>query len=182
MMFVLSVCGVIDLRFCDEVAFNLEPNVPYGWNPIGEQQGMETKKGGNLNVFGLLNVHTGALNSYTTKGKVDSTQVIEWLDDFVTTMTKPVVLIMDNAPWHKSKLMMARIEEWQKQNLFIYFIPPYSPHLNLIEILWRMMKYKWLRPIDFTDSISLHARINYILANYHEVEFAINYNPEKLCA
>ena len=27
------------------------------------------------------------------------------------------------------------------------FLPPYSPELNLIEILWRKIKYEWL-PLD----------------------------------
>jgi transposase len=32
------------------------------------------------------------------------------------------------------------------QELFPYvkYLPPYSPELNLIEILWRFMKYYWL--------------------------------------
>ncbi|MDR1180459.1 MAG: transposase, partial [Bacteroidales bacterium] len=25
-----------------------------------------------------------------------------------------------------------------------FFLPPYSPELNKIEILWRFIKYKWL--------------------------------------
>jgi hypothetical protein len=28
--------------------------------------------------------------------------------------------------------------------LIIKYLPPYSPELNLIEILWRFMKYYWL--------------------------------------
>ena len=46
----------IDLRFADETAFNLVPNVPYGWMRKGEQKGIPSQKGGNLNLFGLLNL------------------------------------------------------------------------------------------------------------------------------
>jgi transposase len=28
--------------------------------------------------------------------------------------------------------------------LIIKYLPPYSPELNLIEILWRRIKYTWL--------------------------------------
>lgn len=176
MLCVLSVCGVIDLRFCDETAFNLTSNIPYGWTPIGEQQGIEASKGGNFNVFGLLNVHTGALNSYTTTGSVNSDQVIEWLDDFAELVTKMTVLILDNAPWHKSAKVAAKMKEWQDRGLYIYFIPPYSPHLNYIEILWRMMKYKWLRPGDFKSKADLHDRINCILRHYGEESFQIDFS------
>jgi transposase len=181
MLFILGTSGMIDVRFCDEVAFNLEPNVPYGWNPIGEQLEVVSRKGGNLNVFGMLNVQTGALNSFTTTGKVDSAQVIEWLDNFVSTMSKTTVLIMDNSPWHKSQMMMAKMEEWQQKDLYIFFIPPYSPHLNLIEILWKMMKYQWLRPQDFKSRTTLHSRIHHLLHNYGEAGFTVNYDLSKIC-
>ena len=31
----------------------------------------------------------------------------------------------------------------------LFFPPAYSPHLNPIEILWRMMKYRWLTKVDY---------------------------------
>lgn len=56
----------------------------------------------------------------------------------------------DNSTIHRSKEFMAKIAEW-KQLDFIYFLPPYCPELNLIEILWRQIKYYWL-PFDaFSD-------------------------------
>jgi len=33
----------------------------------------------------------------------------------------------------------------------LHFLPPYSPELNLIEILWRKLKYEWL-PLDAYQS------------------------------
>ena len=34
--------------------------------------------------------------------------------------------------------------EWKKHGLIIKYLSPYSPELNLIEILWRRIKYTWL--------------------------------------
>ena len=34
--------------------------------------------------------------------------------------------------------------EWKKKGLIIKYLPPYSPELKLIEILWRRIKYTWL--------------------------------------
>jgi transposase len=31
------------------------------------------------------------------------------------------------------------------QGLFLYYLPPYSPELNRIEILWKQAKYFWRR-------------------------------------
>jgi transposase len=36
-------------------------------------------------------------------------------------------------------------------NLFVYLLPAYSPELNLIEIIWRMIKYHW-PPLNAYDS------------------------------
>ncbi len=172
---ILAAYGLIDLRFGDETAFSLTSNIPYGWNPINEQQGIKCRKGGNLNVFGLLDVHHGCLRSYTTLGRVDTAQVIDWLDDFANALSKPTVVVLDNAPWHKSEAFMVQLPRWQNQQLFIYHIPAYSPHLNLIEIAWRMMKYHWLRPEDFECKQTLHEQINYILTHFQEPEFEIDF-------
>ncbi len=34
--------------------------------------------------------------------------------------------------------------KWHRPKLSIYRIPPYSPELNMIEIVWRKIKYEWL--------------------------------------
>jgi transposase len=35
------------------------------------------------------------------------------------------------------------------------YLPPYSPHLNLAEVLWRKLKYEWLRPEDYFQAETL---------------------------
>jgi len=34
-------------------------------------------------------------------------------------------------------------EEWKKKGLSIFWLPTYSSELNIIEILWRLIKYSW---------------------------------------
>ncbi|MCX7099030.1 MAG: transposase [Methylococcales bacterium] len=38
----------------------------------------------------------------------------------------------------------------QAKGMKFYFLPPYSPELNRIELLWRKMKYEWLPFKTFT--------------------------------
>ncbi|MEM6299579.1 MAG: hypothetical protein AAF740_12900 [Bacteroidota bacterium] len=61
----------------------------------GEQRKMSSQKGGNLKIFGRLNIQR-ELISYQTTDYVNSLQIIEWIDDFVTTLNQPTVLIMNN--------------------------------------------------------------------------------------
>jgi transposase len=50
------------------------------------------------------------------------------------------VIVLDNASFHKAKLIQAHLATWQAQNLYLRFLPPYCPQLNLIETLWRKLK------------------------------------------
>lgn len=175
---VMAVCGMIDVRFCDETAFKLQSNIPYGWGPVGKQQGIKAIKGGQLNVFGLLDLQSNALTTYLTEGSVNSAQVIEWLDDFASSLSRFTIVVMDNAPWHRSKAFMNRLAEWESKGLLIYHLPTYSPHLNPIEITWKMIKYQWLRPQDFQSKACLHNRIKHVLANFQTEEFSLNYSKE----
>jgi hypothetical protein len=53
-------------------------------------------------------------------------------------------VLLDNASINKSREFIRHIPKWVKRGLIIKYLPPYSPELNLIEILWRFMKYYWL--------------------------------------
>jgi len=60
---------------------------------------------------------------------------------------------------------MAKIEEWKEQDVLIFFLPPYSPELNLIKILWRRIKYQWI-PFDaYLCFQNLKERLSFVLNN-----------------
>lgn len=70
----------------------------------------------------------------------NSDRVISFMDRFVGQTVKKTVVILDNSPIHKSKKFIAKMEQWIQDDVWVYFLPPYSPELNLIEILWRRIK------------------------------------------
>jgi transposase len=39
----------------------------------------------------------------------------------------------------------------------------YSPHLNIVEILWKKRKYEWLQPTGYLSEDSLHAAVQHCL-------------------
>lgn len=59
-------------------------------------------------------------------------------------LKKPVVVILDNASIHTSKKLEPYWQLLKEKGMQFYFLPPYSPELNRIEVLWRKMKYEWL--------------------------------------
>jgi transposase len=55
----------------------------------------------------------------------------------------------------------------QKKGLPLYVLPPYSPELNRIEILWRKLKYEWLA-FKTRDSKILETDLDDIFAKFGE--------------
>ena len=70
--------------------------------------------------------------------------VIESIEALLPHLSGPTVLVLDNASVHRSKLVQVKRRVWKQKGLRLLFLPPYCPHLNLIETLWRQTKYRWL--------------------------------------
>jgi transposase len=176
-LFQLQEANLIDVYFADESGFSLTPNVPYGWQPIGEQLRIDTQRKHVTNIFGLLNPKNQIIFPYATKkGQMINTDfMVQCIEDFMQRCQKPTVIILDNAPWHTSKRFRQKREEWMEKNLFIFYLPKYSPHLNLIETLWRKMKYEWIRPKDYNSKTALKRRIKEIFDNFG-TRFSINFS------
>ena len=164
----------IDLFYFDESGFTLEPCVPYAWQPVGETLEVPSSKSKRLNVLGFVN-RKCSLTSVVVEGSVTSAVVVASIDHFITTLQRPTALIIDNAPIHASHEFQENLERWQKQDLTIVPIAPYSPELNIIEILWRKIKYEWM-PLSAYDSFqSLKECLFDILANVgksYTIEFS----------
>ena len=63
---------------------------------------------------------------------------------------------------------MTKIQEWKQKDVLIYFLPPYSPELNLIEILWKRIKYQWLDFDAYRSFQNLKEKLNFVLNNFGE--------------
>lgn len=135
--------GEIDLYYFDQSGFSLEPTVPYAWQPIGEYIEVPTSRSSRLNVLGFLSPDN-QFQSFTFKCSIDSDVVVTCFDAFSETITKKTVVIIDNAPTHTSCKFNDNTKKWEEKGLYIKYLPPYSPQLNIIEVLWRFIKYLWL--------------------------------------
>lgn len=90
------------------------------------------------NVLGAMNfiskkVHTVANDSYIT-----ATEVCEMLKKLRVEYTDRIIyLVLDNARYQKCSVVK---EMAASLNIYLEYIPPYSPNLNLIERLWKFVK------------------------------------------
>jgi hypothetical protein len=135
--------SAFDLIYFDAAGFTLTPCIPYAWQEIGKTLELPSAHSQRLNVLGFLNL-TGAFQPYVFEGRVDSAVIIECFNDYCQRMSQPCLVVLDNAPVHTSDEFKEQIKRWEEQGLYLLFIPPYCPELNLIEILWRKIKYEWL--------------------------------------
>ena len=154
----------IKLYFADESGFSLNPTIPYGWQPIGETIGIVPQKSKRLNVFGLMNRQNDFV-SYSTTQTIDAKTIVANLDDFASKITGQTVVVMDNATIHKAGIVKEKIKEWAEKGMTIWHLPTYSPNLNIIETLWRKIKYEWLKPQDYFNWVVFENAVNKILVD-----------------
>jgi len=168
----LSYRGLIDLFYADESRVSLEPCVPYGWQFRDEEVFMPAGKGvgpeGAVNCFALLS-RGNRCRFATTHGRVDSAFVIEQLEQLSLNLERVTVVVLDNAPTHRAQKVQQQrpfweARGWEARGLFLFFLPPYSPHLNLAETLWRKLKHEWLQPADYLEPQNLFYRVRLALA------------------
>lgn len=156
--------GLIDLYYFDETGFVLTPMVPYAWQPKGKTIGLLPSKSQRLNVLGFFSL-TNDFYSFIFQGRIDAPVVVACFEAFSKTLLKPTWIILDNAAQHTSTLFKAQLASWEQRGLFVKFLPAYSPELNLIEILWRFIKYVWLPFSAYIDFASLKNALENILEN-----------------
>lgn len=167
--------GEIDLRYFDASGFCLAPYLPYAWQEHGDPLSLKASTHNKrLNVLGLLN-RRNEIDAYTFEEKVDTHTIIACFDDFCRQVSKKTVIVLDNASVHTSKAFQDKIPVWKVHNIEIFYLPPYSPELNLIEILWRFMKYEW---IDLSAYTSWSHLIQYVenVLNMIGTEYKIKFS------
>lgn len=157
--------GWLDLYYGDEAGVNLEPNVPYGWQFADEEVSMPSSKGKGVNCFGLFTRDNRSWTA-TSEVPINSAFVVEQLERFSFSLRKLTIVVLDNARIHRGKQMRERIEAWQRRGLYIFYLPTYSPHLNIAEIVWRKLKYEWLGAEDYTSKEHLQYAVKQALQTF----------------
>ena len=169
-----ALTGVIDVEYFDESGFNLNPNLPYAWSAIGETLSIPSKMSKSLNVLGFFNKIKSTLFASTTSDKVDSEVVIGHFNLFVKDITKPTVAVVDNASIHTSKKFQDMLPVWEKKGLTVFYLPPYSPQLNPIEMVWKFMKYYWIELDAYKSAENMKKYVEKVIIGYgidYEIKF-----------
>ncbi|MGH8497761.1 MAG: IS630 family transposase [Methylococcales bacterium] len=161
--------GEIQLSYLDESGFNDASYIRYAWQDRGSTLELPCRKGKRINVLGVLSVSDGRLEVGMPDGKMTSQIILDRLEGIAESAAREVVAtlrVLDNASIHTAKVIQNQRLKWESKSLYLYFIPPYSPELNLIEILWHKIKYEWL-PFDAHASFEkLQSCLNNIFSEF----------------
>jgi len=136
------------LKYLDQSGFSLMLSLCYTWftRGSGKQFKVPTRWGsqGRLNVIGTLSLFGASeqLEVRELTGSCTQAQVISYLDTLAQSCdpTRLMVVVLDNAPFHKGKLLNEQRARWEAQGLYLRYLPAYCPQLNLIEAVWRKLK------------------------------------------
>jgi DDE superfamily endonuclease len=86
------------------------------------------------------------------EGKYDAAAHLEFVECQVAGLpsqraegyrrSRPCVIVLDNYAVHHAQLVKDRIPALKQAGVSFFFIPPYSPELNMIEPIWRQVKHQ----------------------------------------
>ncbi len=160
----LAEAGELTLFYGDESHVCQQGYVPDGWQFPGEDVFVPAQKGFRLNCWGLFR-RDNRCHWATTSQNITAAFVRDRLEELARQLTGLMVIVLDNAGIHTATLIQQCRQRWAQRDLHLFFLPPYSPHLNIAETVWRHLKGGWLQPADYAQADNLAYATNRCLAN-----------------
>jgi len=145
------------LIYQDEVEIHLHPTLTRMWAPVGTQPeipspGQNQKKV----VYGGVDYATGKITCTIADTK-SGVNFLAFLIALVAAYAgRKIRLVCDNGRFHCTQA----VQQWlanHRNEIEIYWLPPYCPSLNLIERLWGHLKRTVLANLLFETIDDLEA-------------------------
>lgn len=138
----------------------------HGYGKVGERvYGLiEGKRQKRTNIIGAWSSckKLFATNTYDTS--VNKKVFIDWIKNhLVKHLKKGLVVIMDNAPWHRGTEIRKQIEDTGAK---LVMLAPYSPDLNPIEHAWANLKQAIKSNKKYFDSFFLNLKSQLFLMDH----------------
>jgi transposase len=137
--------GMIDLFFMDASHFVMGGFAGRVWSTF--RRWVKTASGRRrYNVLGALNFATKKMETVCNDTYITSVQVVELLEKLHRSFALPVHIVLDNASYQTCKYVK---ENAARLGIVLHYLPSYSPNLNLIERVWKLVKSKVLNSAYF---------------------------------
>lgn len=127
------------LLFMDAVHPTQATKITAGWIRKGVDKPIKTTgTRTRLNIMGAIELGCLSKAVITHTDKVNRYTIVEFLQKIRSqySSSNTIHLVLDGAGYHNAHAVLA---EAKKQNITLHKLPPYSPNLNPIERLWKVM-------------------------------------------
>ena len=172
------------ILFMDAVHPTQATKLSYGWIRTGQTKHVETTGSRTrLNIVGAIqlgNIAEAMTAQYET---INGESIIDFMSKLRCQYGSMTIhLILDRSGYHRSILVAEKAIEL---NIKLHFLPPYSPNLNPIERLWKVMNEQVRNNRFFKSSKDFKEAINRFFDDIlpdigHELDDRINDNFELL--
>lgn len=147
------------LFFSDEAGFQSDPVLGRtyglkGHTPVVTTSGQRQ----SLNVISAVNAR-GEFWAVTYTGKLNAESFVVFLQNFMSSQSGKIFLVVDGHPAHKANAVKSYIQSL-KGRLELHFLPPYAPDLNPDEFVWSYMKNNGVSKKPLKKNESLQSRID----------------------
>jgi transposase len=156
-----------EIFFGDEAGVRSDYHAGTTWGETGETPVVVgTGARFTLNMISAISPR-GALRFMTVRGGVGARVFVTFLKRLILGSKKPIFLIIDGHPSHRSKLVQEFVKSTQGK-LTIFFLPAYAPELNPDELVWNNVKNRVGRsmlagPIDLQKRV--HSQMRWLQKN-----------------
>ncbi len=111
----------------------------------------------SLNMVSAVSAR-GSMRFMTIKGRLTTDRFIEFLERLLKNQEKPVFLIVDGHPVHRSNRVQLFVTATEGK-LRLFLLPPYSPELNPDEQVWSHLKHHRLGKMIIKTKEDLESKI-----------------------
>lgn len=105
----------------------------------------------SISYFGAVRIRDGRLVTSKPEGRFDAQTCWAFLRKLRRASRRTgrrVIVIIDNAKYHHA-ILHAEWRRRQEPGFALLFLPPYSPQLNPIERVWKLLRKLWLHNRHF---------------------------------
>ena len=127
------------ILFMDSVHPTQATKLGYGWIRTGQTKEISTNASRTrMNLIGAINLKRLTKPVIKECDSVNGSEIVDFLEQIkkAYAKAKEIHLVLDQAGYHKSKLVKKAAK---RLNIKLHYLPPYSPNLNPIERLWKLM-------------------------------------------
>ena len=151
------------ILFMDSVHPTQATKISYGWIRKGKEKEVNTTASRTrLNIIGAIQLEhlSGTITEHYQTINGDS--IIHFMNKLREQFSdnKKIHLIVDQAGYHKAQSVK---DEAEKLNINLVYLPAYSPNLNPIERLWKVMNEKVRNNKFFKSAKDFKDEINWFL-------------------